>query len=68
MDDEEFAEVLDMLGEYFKTVPHKKTKTQEAYQLPSGKLILKKQEPEPTVQKKTTKAKKGKKRRRGGRR
>ena len=35
-----------MLGEYFKTVPHKKTKTQEAYQLPSGKLILKKQEPE----------------------
>lgn len=35
-----------MLEEYFQTVPHKKTKTQEAYKLPGGKLVLKTQNPE----------------------
>lgn len=34
------------LAEYFATVPHKSTKTQESYTLPGGKLILKKQNPE----------------------
>lgn len=35
-----------MLQTYFDTVPHKVTKTQENYALPSGKLVIKKQEPE----------------------
>ncbi len=35
-----------MLMEYFATVPHKKTKTQESYKLPGGKLVLKTQNPE----------------------
>lgn len=35
-----------MLKGYFKQVPHKVTKTQESYRLPSGKLVLKRQEPE----------------------
>lgn len=35
-----------MLAEYFANVPHKKTKTQESYTLPGGKLILKTQNPE----------------------
>lgn len=35
-----------MLEQYFRTVPHKQTKTQESYQLPSGKLVVKKQQPE----------------------
>lgn len=30
------------LAEYFKTVPHKETKTQSKYELPSGTLMLKK--------------------------
>lgn len=30
-----------LLGQYFVKVPHKKTKTQETYQLLSGKLVLK---------------------------
>lgn len=34
------------LVEYFDKVPHKTTKTQEQYELPTGKLILKKQNPE----------------------
>lgn len=34
-----------LLGEYFRTVPHKATKTQESYPLPSGKLILKNKGP-----------------------
>lgn len=34
------------LEEYFSTVPHKATKTQESYSLPGGKLILKRQQPE----------------------
>lgn len=35
-----------MLAEYFQTVPHKKTKTQESYTLKNGKLIMKVQNPE----------------------
>ena len=35
-----------MLSEYFAKVKHKKTKTQESYSLPCGKLILKTQNPE----------------------
>lgn len=35
-----------MLAEYFASVPHKKTKTQESYSLPGGKLVMKKQQPE----------------------
>ena len=35
-----------MLQTYFEKVPHKKTATQESYALPSGKLVIKKQEPE----------------------
>jgi phage host-nuclease inhibitor protein Gam len=31
---------------YFDSVPHKKTATQEKYPLPSGKLVLKDQEPD----------------------
>lgn len=34
-----------LLFEYFSTVPHKQTKTQQSYTLPSGKLIVKKQQP-----------------------
>ena len=34
------------LMDYFATVPHKKTKTQESYSLPGGKLVMKKQQPE----------------------
>lgn len=37
-----------MLAEYFASVPHKKTKTQESYKLPGGKLVLKTQNPEYT--------------------
>lgn len=35
-----------LLSEYFDTVPHKATKTQQSYILPSGKLVLKKQQPQ----------------------
>ena len=35
-----------MLAEYFATVPHRKTKTQESYALPEGKLVMKTQNPE----------------------
>lgn len=35
-----------LLSEYFDTVPHKATKTQQSYALPSGKLVLKKQQPQ----------------------
>ena len=35
-----------VLQTYFDKVPHKTTKTQENYQLPSGKLVIKKQAPE----------------------
>lgn len=35
------ASVESMLALYFSTVPHKRTKTQETYALPSGKLVMK---------------------------
>lgn len=41
---EEFFKSL--LQHYFLNVPHKETKTQSSYQLPSGKLVVKKQGPE----------------------
>lgn len=44
--DEDTANLEAMLMAYFDTVPHKKTKTQESYSLPGGKLILKTQNPE----------------------
>ena len=44
--DENTANLETMLSAYFDTVPHKKTKTQESYTLPGGKLILKTQNPE----------------------
>lgn len=40
------SQMEGLLFEYFKTVPHKQTATQENYKLPSGKLVSKKQEPE----------------------
>lgn len=40
------ANLESMLAAYFDTVPHKKTKTQESYSLPGGKLVLKLQNPE----------------------
>lgn len=39
-----------LLEEYFQTVPHKETKTQSSYSLPSGKLIMKRKEPEIKVE------------------
>lgn len=44
--DMEIARLTMALETYFSTVPHKVTKTQENYALPSGKLVVKKQEPE----------------------
>lgn len=35
--------MTEMLRDYFDTIPHKVTKTEENYRLPSGKLVLKKQ-------------------------
>lgn len=35
-----------MLEDYFNSVPHKKTKTQESYSLPGAKLVMKRQQPE----------------------
>lgn len=40
------ANMESMLQRYFESVPHKVTKTQENYALPSGKLVIKRQEPE----------------------
>lgn len=40
------AWVESSLRPYLDTVPAKKTKTQTSYELPGGKLILKKQEPQ----------------------
>ena len=37
------ANMMHFLRQYFDTVPHKKTETEENYRLPSGKLVLKKQ-------------------------
>lgn len=44
--DMDIARLTMALMGYFQMVPHKVTKTQENYALPSGKLALKKQEPE----------------------
>ena len=44
--DRTIANMEAMLHAYFDTVPHKVTKTQENYALPSGKLVFKQQEPE----------------------
>lgn len=44
--DFETANLERLLEDYFKTVPHKTTKTQESYKLPSGKLVRKTQNPE----------------------
>lgn len=35
-----------LLADYFEIVPHKRTKTQESYQLPGGKLVRRQQAPE----------------------
>ena len=35
-----------LLADYFDSVPHKRTKTQESYQLPGGKLVRRQQAPE----------------------
>lgn len=35
-----------LLADYFELVPHKRTKTQESYQLPGGKLVRRQQTPE----------------------
>lgn len=40
------ANIDRSLEAFFMTVPHKKTKTQESYTHPLGKLMLKKQNPE----------------------
>ena len=40
------ANMQSLLQSYFATVPHKVTKTEENYALPSGKIYMKKQEPE----------------------
>lgn len=42
-----------MLSEYFANVPHKKTKTQESYKLPTGKLVMKTQNPEYKIEEET---------------
>lgn len=44
--DQTINNMKEMLRDYFATVPHKVTKTEENYRLPSGKLVLKKQQPE----------------------
>lgn len=44
--DQTISEMETMLHAYFLTVPHKQTRTQENYALPSGKLVVKQQEPE----------------------
>lgn len=44
--DNTIANMESLLQRYFESVPHKVTATQENYALPSGKLVVKKQEPE----------------------
>ena len=44
--DRTIANMESILQTYFEKVPHKVTKTQENYTLPSGKLVFKKQAPE----------------------
>ena len=45
-EDSRIAFFENKLAIYFGSVPHRETKTQASYQLPSGKLVLKKQTPE----------------------
>ena len=40
------ANMTALLHGYFDTVPHKVTKTQESYQLPSGKIMVKRKDPD----------------------
>lgn len=40
--DNDTAYLKSLLCEYFRTVPHKETKTQETYKLLSGSLVMKK--------------------------
>ena len=40
------ANMQSLLQSYFAKVPHKVTKTEESYALPSGKIYMKQQEPE----------------------
>lgn len=47
--DDSVAYFTAKLEEYFATVPHKATKTQESYTLPGGKLVRKKQQPKFTT-------------------
>ena len=42
--DETIARMEHFLYAYFLTVPHKHTKTEENYSLPSGKIMIKKQD------------------------
>lgn len=35
-----------LLADYYATVPHKRTKTQESYQLPTCKLVIRSRQPE----------------------
>ena len=42
--DETIGRMEMFLREYFGTVPHKRTKTEENYPLPSGKIMMKAQE------------------------
>lgn len=44
--DESIGRMEMFLHRYFDSVPHKATKTQENYPLPSGKLVFKRQDPE----------------------
>ena len=44
-EDSRIAFFEEKLKEYFYKVPHKMTKTQSSYKLPSGKLVMKGQEP-----------------------
>ena len=43
--EKEIAYFSGLLEEYFDTVPHKATKTQQSYSLPGGKLVRKQQQP-----------------------
>ena len=43
--DQTVAYFTSALEQYFGTVPHRTTKTQESYGLPSGKLVRKAQQP-----------------------
>lgn len=44
--DAEIATEMTRLRAYFDSTPHNKSKTQESYVLPHGKLVLKDQEPD----------------------